>query len=121
MTTKTRPTTKKLPRARVMWGDTAELKGKGRVDARPAQWSPDLIPVAVIPTHTAAQAKRIVKAAPFLQLTEEEQVEQMAEAISDSKFRKGIFRLLAEEIQDDYRSIARAVLKCMGLGGRGGK
>lgn len=55
MTPRTHPTDKKLPRARVK-----KLRHED-------YW------MAVIPTHTPAAAKRIVKLAPFLQMTEEEQ------------------------------------------------
>lgn len=119
--TKTRPTPqpthKKLPRLPKAYRTTSDwLNGM----MHPVYIVEDTItdyPVAVIPCHTPAQARRIVGAAKFLTMSEDEQVERAAEAISDSKFREGIFHLLAEELKNEYRQYARAVLRAMGMGG----
>lgn len=101
---KPKPTPKKLPRARVSASMT-----NGLFSVRRNITAKNAIPVAVIPCHTAAQAKRIVKAAPFLQMTQHQQEQVVTMALIDS-WSDGSFH-----------DVARAVLRCMGLGGRGEK
>ena len=103
----------KLPRARVMWAvkdpsgielcasqEDAAFKVGIAEDGDEAM---SCYPLVIIEPDSAAQARQIVKAAPFLQLSEGEKVERLA-------------ALFAGEF-DDGVGQARAVLAAVGMGG----
>lgn len=92
--------TAKLPRARVMYQDPSGACWFYAGTCKAA------VPAAVIPTHTAAQARQICKAAKFLQLSPEEQREFLSFAIQDELGRS-----------DSPFNAALECLRVMGLGG----
>lgn len=104
--TKTQPTHKKLPRAKVMFGYPAQYaEGSCYVCNSKRKYAAQDLTFAVLPCHTAAQAKAICRAAPFLQMTEGEKEQVLTMALIDS-WAGGSFH-----------DVARACLRAMGLGG----
>lgn len=102
--TKTQPTHKKLPAARVGYALPESYDQSGKVIHGWPKHHKGYIPLAVIPCHTPAQAKQIVRAAEFLRLSTEDKVER-------------IRRHLAQNWTGSYEEDARAVLASMGMGG----
>lgn len=101
MKTPTKPTAPRMPRARPHWALVAPYRGFIRAthEAKAMKATPDdyYCHCAVIPTPSASNARQIVRAAPFLMMGEEEQVETLR-------------KLLARNWTGSYQEDARAVL-----------
>lgn len=80
----TTPKNKRLPKARVMYAYYRDGDGLFIHPKKPTN-SPTVRGVWMRPL-TAAKARQIVKAAPFLTMTEEEQVERLAAVINPGAF-----------------------------------
>lgn len=107
--TKTQPTHKKLPRAKLIYVSPSLL-----VNAEPTKKQIDTqLPTALVPCHTPAQARAICKAAPFLRMTEGEQVEVVAKWLNAEASGKE-FRPFFMDVD---RRRAKSLLHAMNLGG----
>lgn len=128
----TQPTHKKLPRARTFVCDyDASYPAEVRFEtyetvADQHDNRPDLeaFHVAFIPTATKAQARQIIKAAPFLRMKEGERVEALARAVDGGAFHENesvrdlhCAPYTVVRRQDEAREKAKAVLRAMNLGG----
>lgn len=110
--TKTRPTHKKLL-ARVLYISPEVL-----ATARPTkQQAPSQKPTALIQCDAPAQAKQIVRAAEFLRLPEEEQLEVAGEALYSDANWSSTWAETTAQVHQGYKLQARAVLAAMGMGG----